>query len=235
MQWLPSDVIDKISDVLTEHELYNHLKEAILKRTGCSEEDMIQEILQNVTKGDKTPTQLLRYMKNQLGKHMSEKVLHGLRLKCLPKLVTQINRPSDKSHTSGWFGRVRRPSFHPVQPQHKCSSHLAQWSMSSTNRAWQNGHWPTCRDKYGKYRFLCINGQGDQHLPHSNKHPAEKGETTSTFVGFITHLAMKPGTADPPVSTHWLREMIKLESGNDRLIRYQHTMSFSMCGTVGTN
>ncbi|CAE1297034.1 unnamed protein product [Acanthosepion pharaonis] len=80
MQKLPSDMMDEISDVLSdlrEHEPYDHLKEAILKRTGRSEEDMIQEILRNVTRGDKTPSQLLRYMRNQLGKHnVSEKAKH---------------------------------------------------------------------------------------------------------------------------------------------------------------
>ncbi|CAE1294234.1 unnamed protein product [Acanthosepion pharaonis] len=62
MQKLPSDMMDEISDVLSdlrEHEPYDHLKEATLKRF---EEDMIQEILRNVTRGDKTPTQLLRYI-----------------------------------------------------------------------------------------------------------------------------------------------------------------------------
>ncbi|CAE1304047.1 unnamed protein product [Acanthosepion pharaonis] len=52
MQKLPSDMMDEISDVLSdlrEHEPYNHLKEAILKRTERSEEDMIQAILRNVT------------------------------------------------------------------------------------------------------------------------------------------------------------------------------------------
>ncbi|CAE1280348.1 unnamed protein product [Acanthosepion pharaonis] len=64
MQKLPSDMMDEISDVLSdlcEHKPYNHLKEAILKRTGRSEEDMIQEILRNVTRGDKTLTQLLSF------------------------------------------------------------------------------------------------------------------------------------------------------------------------------
>lgn len=93
LQQHPSDMMDKISDViadLPEQKSYNHLKEAILKHTGCSEAGMIPEILQNVTRGDKMPTQLLQYMKNQLGKHMLEKVLHGLCLECLPKSVTQI-------------------------------------------------------------------------------------------------------------------------------------------------
>ncbi|CAE1270085.1 unnamed protein product [Acanthosepion pharaonis] len=94
MQKLPSDMMDEISDVLSdlrEHVPYDHLKEAILKCTGHSEEDMIQEILRNVTRSDKTPTQLLRYMRNQLGKHnVSEKVIRGLWLERLPKSVAQI-------------------------------------------------------------------------------------------------------------------------------------------------
>ncbi|CAE1319644.1 unnamed protein product [Acanthosepion pharaonis] len=101
MQKLPSDMMDEISDVLSdlrEHEPYDHLKEAILKRTGRSEEDMIQEILRNVTRGDKTPSQLLRYMRNQLGKHnVSEKVLRGLWLEHLPKSVAQIIAPMTRA------------------------------------------------------------------------------------------------------------------------------------------
>lgn len=54
MQQLPSNMMDEISDVfadLPEYDLYNHLKEVILKCTGHSEEDMIQETLENVTRG----------------------------------------------------------------------------------------------------------------------------------------------------------------------------------------
>ncbi|CAE1271019.1 unnamed protein product [Acanthosepion pharaonis] len=101
MQKLPSDMMDEIFDVLSdlrEHEPYDHLKEAILKRTGRSEEDMIEEILRNVTRGDKTPSQLLRYMRNQLGKHnVSEKVLRGLWLEHLPKSVAQIIAPMTRA------------------------------------------------------------------------------------------------------------------------------------------
>lgn len=139
MQRHPSDMMDKISDVLAdlpEQKSYKHLKEAILKHTGRSEEDMILEILQNVTRGDKMPTQLLQYMKNQLGKHVREGSTWFM-----AGMLTQIGyanyRPSDKSHTSGWFGRVRRPSFHPDQSQRKRSSHLTQWRESSTNSVWQ--------------------------------------------------------------------------------------------------
>lgn len=45
-----SDMMDEISDVvadLPEYEPYNHLKEAILKHTGRSEEDTIQRHTRN--------------------------------------------------------------------------------------------------------------------------------------------------------------------------------------------
>ena len=61
MQKLPSDVTSKIADILTEfHEKnpYDYMKEMILKRTGHSEEERIRDVLQNVTRGDKTPAQL---------------------------------------------------------------------------------------------------------------------------------------------------------------------------------
>ncbi|CAE1164368.1 unnamed protein product [Acanthosepion pharaonis] len=140
MQKLPSDMMDEISDVLSdlrEHEPYDHLKEAILKRTGRSEEDMIQEILRNVTRGDKTPSQLLRYMRNQLGKH---------------------NR-----------------------------------STNATSLVKRNGRWPTFNGKFRSSRSPCARGRG--HRPHldGDEPPAENGEATRVFVGFIAHSAMRPG------------------------------------------
>lgn len=63
---------------------------------------MIQEILQNITIGDKTPTQLLTYTRNQLEQHnMSEKVLRGLWLEHLPKSVTQIITPMTRATPLG--------------------------------------------------------------------------------------------------------------------------------------
>ncbi|CAE1317663.1 unnamed protein product [Acanthosepion pharaonis] len=70
MQKLPSDMMDEISDVLSdlrEHEPYDHNGSyPQANRTFRGRYD--PRILRNVTRGDKTPSQLLRYMRNQLGK-----------------------------------------------------------------------------------------------------------------------------------------------------------------------
>ena len=83
---------------LSEQNPYDHLKEMILKRTDRSEEKRIRDILQNVTRGDKTPAQLLRYMNSQLGsKHVSETVLRTLWIERLPSSVTQIIAPMSRA------------------------------------------------------------------------------------------------------------------------------------------
>ena len=94
MQRLPSDVTRKIADILSElpeHNSYDYLKETILICTSCSEEERIKDILQNIMRGDRTPAQILWYMKSQLGSnYVSETVLQTLWLEWLPPSVTQI-------------------------------------------------------------------------------------------------------------------------------------------------
>ena len=88
MQKLPPDVIRRVTDALAElpeKKPYDYLKDRILKRTGRSEEERIRDVLQNITIGDRTPAQLLRFMKSQLGsKHVSETVLRTLWMERLP-------------------------------------------------------------------------------------------------------------------------------------------------------
>ena len=101
MQKLPSDITSKIADILTklpEQNPYDHLKEMILKHTGRSGEGRIRNVLQNITRGDKTPAQLLQYMKSQLSsKHVSETALQTLRMELLPPSATQIISPMSRA------------------------------------------------------------------------------------------------------------------------------------------
>ena len=77
---------------------YDYLKGIILKYTGHSEEERIRDVLQNITIGDKTPAQLLRFMKSQLGsKHVSETVLRTRWMERLPSWVSQIIVPMSRS------------------------------------------------------------------------------------------------------------------------------------------
>ena len=101
MQKLPPDVISRITDALAdlpEKTPYDYLKDVILKRTGRSEEERIRDVLQNITIGDRTPAQLLRFRKSQLGsKHVSETVLRTLWMERLPSWVSQIIAPMSRS------------------------------------------------------------------------------------------------------------------------------------------
>lgn len=66
----PLSIVDELADLLesiAENEPYSYLKEAILKRTGRRDEDLLREF-NNVTRDDRTPSQLLWYMKSRLGK-----------------------------------------------------------------------------------------------------------------------------------------------------------------------
>ncbi|CAE1230936.1 unnamed protein product [Acanthosepion pharaonis] len=137
-------MMDEISDVLSdlrEHEPYDHLKEAILKRTGRSEEDMIQEILRNVTRGDEN---------------------------AIP--ASQIyEEPAGKAQ------RIRKAKHERYEP-------------SKTERA--------LADLQRQIRELQISLRPRTRTSTPSRRrrtPAENGEATRVFVGFIAHSAMRPG------------------------------------------
>ncbi|CAE1251577.1 unnamed protein product [Acanthosepion pharaonis] len=97
VQVLPPSVVDEVADILEhvpEQEPYTRLKEAILKRTGRSDEELLRELFTHVTRGDRTPSQLLRFARSRLGKHsMAESILRELWMDKLPTTITQILAP----------------------------------------------------------------------------------------------------------------------------------------------
>ncbi|CAE1297154.1 unnamed protein product [Acanthosepion pharaonis] len=94
VQVLPPSVVDEVADILEhvpEQEPYTRLKDAILKRTGRSDEELLRELFTHVTRGDRTPSQLLRFMRSRLGKHsIAESILRELWMDKLPTTITQI-------------------------------------------------------------------------------------------------------------------------------------------------
>ncbi|CAE1318276.1 unnamed protein product [Acanthosepion pharaonis] len=97
VQVLPPKVVDEVADILEnvpEQEPYTRLKDAILKRTGRSDEDLLWELFTHVTRGDRTPSQLLRFMRSRLRKHsMAKSILRELWMDKLPTTITQILAP----------------------------------------------------------------------------------------------------------------------------------------------
>ncbi|CAE1255006.1 unnamed protein product [Acanthosepion pharaonis] len=74
---------------------------AIYSPQGCdfettrrSDEELLRELFTHVTWGDRTPSQLLRFMRSRLGKHsMAESILRELWMDKLPTTITQILAP----------------------------------------------------------------------------------------------------------------------------------------------
>ncbi|CAE1304834.1 unnamed protein product [Acanthosepion pharaonis] len=94
---LPADNVEEVMDLLEnvpDDNPYDRLKEAILKRTGASNEAMLRNLFTQVELGDRTPSQLLRHMRTLLGDNkMSENIMRSLWLDKLPTTTTQILAP----------------------------------------------------------------------------------------------------------------------------------------------
>ncbi|CAE1140302.1 unnamed protein product [Acanthosepion pharaonis] len=91
---LPAEIAAEVADVLINlppEKPYEVLRQAILQRTGCSEERKIKDLLTNVTLGDSKPSQLLRRMVTLLGNNtISETVLKQMWLEKLQPDIVQI-------------------------------------------------------------------------------------------------------------------------------------------------
>ncbi|CAE1230928.1 unnamed protein product [Acanthosepion pharaonis] len=102
---LPPAIVDEVSDFLEavpELEPYARLKEAILRRMGRTEETLIRELFSNLTCDGRTPSQLLHFIKSQLGKNtIADSILKSLWLDRLPTSITQIHSAeAAKDHRS---------------------------------------------------------------------------------------------------------------------------------------
>lgn len=91
---LPSDVALEVADLLSEvpaEKPYDTLKDAILYRTGESEERRLHDLFNNLHLGHYKPSQLLRKMKALLGDNtMSDTVLRKLWMDKLSPQTSQI-------------------------------------------------------------------------------------------------------------------------------------------------
>ncbi|CAE1312480.1 unnamed protein product [Acanthosepion pharaonis] len=93
---LQADIVEEVMDLLEnvpDDNPYDRLKEAILKRSGASNEVMLRNLFTQVELGDRTPSQLLRHMRTLLGDNkMSENIMRSLWLDKL-HTTTQILAP----------------------------------------------------------------------------------------------------------------------------------------------
>ena len=183
MKKLPPDVTSRIADltVLPKQNPYDYLKIMILKRTGRSDEERIIDVLQNVTRGDRTPAQLLRNMKSQLGsKNGSKTVLR------LPPSVTQIIAPTSRATTLDdllipliWCLRIPPTTStryrHQYRWIHNRQTKLKPW------RKW----WPIFRNNWMRWRSLNDRAQRAGRPVDVLIGPATK---VQVFVNFLNSL-----------------------------------------------
>lgn len=87
---IAADVLDLL-EAVPAHNPFDILKEAIIYRTGKSHERRLHDLFNTIQLGDSRPSQLLRRMKNLLGKNsMSESLFRKLWLDKLPPYTSQI-------------------------------------------------------------------------------------------------------------------------------------------------
>jgi len=91
---LPRTLAPDVRDIVLrppEINPYTTLKEALLQRTAMSEERRIRNLLDGVQMDDRSPTQLLRHMRQLAGQNViSDSVLRQLWLKRLPEKVQSV-------------------------------------------------------------------------------------------------------------------------------------------------
>ena len=89
---LPLEIISKIYDIITnppEKDLYNNLKDTLIKRLSLSEEGRLEELLSGSELGDSKPSDFYRHMLNIVGgsQVVSSDLLIKLWQRRLPKTI----------------------------------------------------------------------------------------------------------------------------------------------------
>lgn len=97
---LPQQIVEEVMDILASppQDLpYEALKEAILNRTGSSEKERLRRVLQDLSLGDRKPSQLLRLMRQEIGElPVDDKFIRELWLQKLPSDVQFLLAPSQE-------------------------------------------------------------------------------------------------------------------------------------------
>ncbi|XP_031785821.1 uncharacterized protein LOC116417302 [Nasonia vitripennis] len=92
---LPQDVAQEVSDVILNppaEQRYETLKAAVLKRLTVSADHKLHQLLNEVQLGDRTPSQLLRYMRRLGGSTVSDEALRVKWLDLLPSHTSRLCR-----------------------------------------------------------------------------------------------------------------------------------------------
>lgn len=90
---IPASMAPDVRDIVIhppDHKPFTALRDAILRRTAMSEEKRIHQLLEGTQLDGRTPSQLLRLMRQRAGDAISEAVLRQLWLKRLPDTIQSV-------------------------------------------------------------------------------------------------------------------------------------------------
>ena len=93
---LPENVMEDVADVLEDPapNLYDRLKAALIKRVALTDQQRVQELFRDVQLGDRTPSQMLRHMKQLVAEFkIDDAFMKQLWLQRLPQSVQGILAP----------------------------------------------------------------------------------------------------------------------------------------------
>ena len=87
---LPPEVIEEISDLISSKACYADLRDKLIARFSLSNEKKLRTLLKELTLGDRSPSQLLRVMREHSGRNVSDDALRSLWLAQLPLPVQTV-------------------------------------------------------------------------------------------------------------------------------------------------
>ena len=87
---LPPEVIEQISDLISSKACYTDLRDKLIARFSLSNEKKLRTLLKELTLGDRSPSQLLRVMREHSGRNVSDDALKSLWLAQLPLRVQTV-------------------------------------------------------------------------------------------------------------------------------------------------
>jgi hypothetical protein len=94
VEHLPSNIAVEVVDILKEvpeTTPYDAIRTAIIARACQSDSKMLRELFNSIELGDRTPSQLLRYMRSLLnGRKLDEDIMKHLWLDKLPTSISQF-------------------------------------------------------------------------------------------------------------------------------------------------
>lgn len=117
------EILAEVSDILKNPDTrsYQHVKAAIIKRFGQSEEERLNKLLGTMDLGDRQPSQLLREIQ-RLAPGVPTNIIRGIWLKKLPSHVQQIlqavitNDLSQQAEVADRVTSVHTPVIAAVAP-----------------------------------------------------------------------------------------------------------------------